>query len=85
MSVQDRIDKNYENGRNFKEHIQNTKRDTGGEIFLNSPSRLGKTILYVQRERKEDARVKREGTYKKDILEYREKKQQIKEILTVLA
>ena len=57
MSDQDRIANNREHGRTLKEHIQNAKGVTGGAIFRNGSSRLGQTILEVQRERKESARV----------------------------
>ena len=52
MSAQDRIAKNHEHGRTFKERIQNSKRVTGVAIFRNGSSRLIQTILEVQRERK---------------------------------
>ena len=63
MSAQDRIAKNREHERTSKERIQNSKRVTVSVIFCNGSSRLGQTILEVQRERKEATRVKQEGTY----------------------
>ena len=48
---------------------------TGGAILRNGSSRLGQTILEVQHERKEAARVNLEGTYKKNIQEYRDNNQ----------
>ena len=60
MSARDRIAKNCEHGRTFKERIQNAKLVSGGAIFRNGYPRLGQTILEVQRERKEAARVKLE-------------------------
>ena len=85
MSARDRISKNREHGRTFKERIQNYKWVAGGAIFPNVSSRLVQNILEVKFEIKEDARVKREGTYKNKIQEYRGKKQQINELLTLLA
>ena len=67
MCAQYRIAKNREHGRTFKEHIQNSKQVTGGEIFHNGSSGLGQTIMGVERERKEAVRVKREGKYKNNI------------------
>ena len=84
MSAQNRIAKNREHGSTFKERIQNYKRFTYGEIFRNDSSRLVQTILDVQRERKEDARVKQEGLYKKNKQEYRDNKQYINKLLTSL-
>ena len=62
MSSQNKIAKNYEYRRTFKERIQNSKLVTGGAIFRNGSSRMGQTILEVQHERKEASWVKREGT-----------------------
>ena len=60
-SARDRIAKNREHGRTFKEQIQNVKQVTGGAIFRNGSSRLVQTILEVRRERKKAARVNQEG------------------------
>ena len=46
---------------------------------------LGQTIPEVQRERKYATRVKQEGKYINNIQEYRNKKQQINELITLLA
>ena len=85
MSARDRIAKNREHGRTFKERIQNAKQVTVSVIFCNGYSRLVQTILEVQRERKEAVKVNHEGTYNNNIQEYRDKKQQINELLTFLA
>ena len=42
ISARDRIAKNCKHGRTFKERIQNAKQVTGGIIFRNSSSGLGK-------------------------------------------
>ena len=85
MSARDRIAKNLEHGRTFKEHTQNAKRVTGGAIFRNSYSSMFKTILGVQHEIKDAEHLKREGAYKNNTQEYMDKKQYINEILTLLA
>ena len=85
MSDQDSITNNCEHGSTFKERIQNAKWVSGDAIFRNGSLRLGQTIMEVQRERKEYARVKQEGMYKNKIQECRDKKHQINELLTLLA
>ena len=82
MSTHNRIANNSEHIMTFKERIQDAKRFTGGAILRNSYFSLGQTILELQHERNEDARVKREGTYKKNIQEYRDRKQNINKLLT---
>ena len=84
MSAWDSIAKNSENRGTFKERIQNAKQVACVAIFRNGSSKLGQTILEVQRERKDAARVKWEGAYKNNIKYYRDKKQQINKLLTLL-
>ena len=67
MPPRDRIANNREHRRTFKELIQNSKQVTSSAIFRNGSSSLGQTILEVRHERKEAARVKREGEYKNNI------------------